>query len=386
MWFRVNELLPLELQKDLPDGSSPASAAHTHSPTSNVHSEESQKRSPAMPRRSPPPPPSREQTHNSLSHSAKEVQHSRPGHGTLKVGGAEGSLGAFWSTQHAHDSQVTEDKGPVFDDEPIGQATLKSSQANPERRKGVHGNTLRSNGPNEDFEIRFSPEKKQLPTEKPTFQNEAFNAFVADFNTATSANKNSKSIKEEELEAEVIRLREQLKQANLEKAEITSKYEKLSAICRSQRQELQELKRSLTASTSSSSSKESPKTPETVQREKIEGTVWELQQGMVESSPSSTDSKQWQAFAEEPKQQTATPRSVNSRSVRTTNGLRNTMKQQGATTSTGDWGFGQDSFKAAPSGGPEISRIPAGGSTSQRFGVNEVKKADGSQPAGWAGF
>lgn len=221
-----------------------------------------------MPRRSPPPPPSsREMSHNISPQAEKDIQHSRPAHGPPKVGSAGGgSMGAFWSTQHAQDSQVIEDKGPIFDKEPIGHVSSKNSQINSERRKSVHGNTIKgfNDGPNEDFEIRFSPEKKSLHTEsKPTFQNEAFNSFVADFNTATSAHRSSKSGKEEELEAEVVRLREQLKQANLQKAEITSKYEKLTAICRSQRQELQELKRTLAASTPSPSTKESPKTPET---------------------------------------------------------------------------------------------------------------------------
>jgi len=219
-----------------------------------------------MPRRSPPPPPSsREQTRNISPQSEKEVQHSRPMHGTSKVNGAGSSLGAFWSTQHAQDSHVIGDKAPIFDDEPIGRVTSKNSHTSTESRKSVHGNTHKgmNNEPNDDFEIRFSPEKKPLHTEtKPTFQNEAFSTFVADFDNATGTNKSSKSQVVEELEAEVVRLREQLKQANLEKAEITSKYEKLSAICRSQRQEVQELKRSL-ASTPSPSSKESPKTPET---------------------------------------------------------------------------------------------------------------------------
>ena len=220
-----------------------------------------------MPRRSPPPPPSsREQTHNISRQSEKDTQHSRPMHGPSKVSSAGSSLDAFWSTQDAQDQHIIEDKGPLFDDEPIiGQVTSKNSHTNSERRKSAHGNTIKglNNEPNDDFEIMFSPEKKPLHTEtKPTFQNEAFNTFVADFNNATSTNKSSKSWKEEELEAEVFRLREQLKQANLVKTEITSKYEKLSAICRSQRQELQELKQSL-ALTPSPSSKESPKTPET---------------------------------------------------------------------------------------------------------------------------
>ncbi|ONK70160.1 uncharacterized protein A4U43_C05F30890 [Asparagus officinalis] len=367
VWFRVNEALPVELQKDLPDGSS--SAFDKHSPSPNRHDEGIQKRTPSMPRRSPPPPPSsREQSHN-------------------KVSTSEGSMGAFWSTQHAQNSQIDDKDPPLFDDEAIGNATSKNSQANPERRKSMHGNTLKgfNNGANDDYEISFSPEKKPLDTEiKPTFQNEAFNTFVADFNSANSTNKNRKSGKADELEAEVVRLREQLKQTNLEKAEITGKYEKLTAICRSQRQELQELKRALAASTPSPSSKGSPTTPEIPQREKIEGTVWELQQGIIESSPPNPDPKSWQPFAEEPKQQAITPKSLNPRSVRTINGHRNTMKQQSPTSSTDEWGFGQESFKAAPSA--EMPRSSVQGSTSQRFGASEVKKAETGQPAGWAGF
>lgn len=123
------------------------------------------------------------------------------------------------------------------------------------------------------------------------------------------------------------------------------------------------------------------------QREKIEGPVWELQKGMFETSPSNPDPKSWQPFAEEPKQQTTTPKSANPSSVRTTNGLRNTLKQQSPTASAAEWGFGQESFKAAPSGGgSEISRSPLQGSTSQRFAGSQAKKAETGQPAGWAGF
>lgn len=63
--------------------------------------------------------------------------------------------------------------------------------------------------------------------------------------------------KEKELEGEVERLREELKQVNMEKNELSSKYEKLSAICRSQRQELHELKQQTLASTTPSSNKSS---------------------------------------------------------------------------------------------------------------------------------
>lgn len=219
-----------------------------------------------MPRRSPPPPPSsREQSRNISPPSGKAAQHSRPSHGTSKVSSAGGSLGAFWSTQHAHDSLVIEDRQPVFDGEPVGQVTSKNCHTSSGRQKSLYGDTVKvlNNAPNDDFELRLSTEKSLHGETKPAFQNETFNTFVADFNTATSTNRNSKSQKEEELEAEVAKLREQLKQANLEKAEVTSKYEKLSSICRSQRLELQELKHSLASSTPSKSN-EDHKTPETL--------------------------------------------------------------------------------------------------------------------------
>ncbi|KAI3740054.1 hypothetical protein L2E82_30471 [Cichorium intybus] len=60
---------------------------------------------------------------------------------------------------------------------------------------------------------------------------------------------NARSAKEEVLKAEVEKLREQLKQANLEKSEINSEYQKLSTICRSQRQQLHGIKQALASTT-----------------------------------------------------------------------------------------------------------------------------------------
>lgn len=56
--------------------------------------------------------------------------------------------------------------------------------------------------------------------------------------------------REKLLEAEVARLQAQLKQANMEKNEINSEYEKLSTICHSQRQQLHGIKQALASSTS----------------------------------------------------------------------------------------------------------------------------------------
>lgn len=202
-------------------------------------------KSPPMPRRSPPPPPT------SLS--------SKPGGG--------GQLGAFWSTQHAKDSLVEENRRPNFDEEPPSRGLLKHDPS-PSKGEFLQNNTVRKNlhGKSEskfdecvpkDFEVRFFQEDAEHGTERSkvsksenatVFQNEAFNTFVAEFdNTKLTSGIDSKATNEGDLQSEVERLKEQLKQANIEKAEVTSKYEKLSAICRSQRQEIQELKQAITA-------------------------------------------------------------------------------------------------------------------------------------------
>ena len=65
-------------------------------------------RSPPMPRRNPPPPPS--------SGEPKTSPQPSP---ASRGGGSGGALGAFWSTQHAKESLVAEDKSkPIFDEEP----------------------------------------------------------------------------------------------------------------------------------------------------------------------------------------------------------------------------------------------------------------------------
>ncbi|PRQ54437.1 hypothetical protein RchiOBHm_Chr1g0313561 [Rosa chinensis] len=64
-------------------------------------------KSPEMPRRSPPPPPS-------VGESARNPSQTS---NMSKAGGGGGPLGAFWSTQHAEDSVVVEEKtAPKFDD------------------------------------------------------------------------------------------------------------------------------------------------------------------------------------------------------------------------------------------------------------------------------
>ncbi|XP_010265881.1 PREDICTED: probable serine/threonine-protein kinase DDB_G0280111 isoform X2 [Nelumbo nucifera] len=412
VWFRVNEQLPPELQKSLPDR-----PPDMHQATVNMHDDgmsNPTNRAHPMPHRSPPPPPAREQVQNVSSPSL-----------TSKASGPP--LGAFWSTQHAKGLHVSEDKGePIFDEEPSSQRKSLHDRRSPEKlchlgnvsppkeqnigtrsfRKSVHVNPPKrfDDVHSKDFEIRFFSEDANHGSEKSktsksenaiTFQNETFNTFVAEFDTNKldfgngSNSNNKKSAKEEALEAEVDRLKDQLKQANTEKAEITSKYEKLSAICRSQRLEIQELKQALAARTPSPNKDYSKTTSgsqqsTTPQREKIEGTVWELQQGLFANSSPSPDSKPWNAFSDDTKPQPSLKNNT-PRSVRTTNGRQ---KKQAPDESHGleTWGFGSDNFTAVPSS-TQVTQTSSQVHSFERIGDSRsVERKKASQPAGWAGF
>lgn len=122
------------------------------------------------------------------------------------------------------------------------------------------------------------------------------------------------------------------------------------------------------------------------QKDKIEGTIWEPQQEKSDRNSVSPEPKQWQAFAEEPKPQKPLSKENPSKSVRTRNGHQTKQAAQ-ANTGFDSWGFGTESFSAAPSNSPQISKPISDGNNAQRFG--EAKIADtkpASQPAGWAGF
>ncbi|KAG0455697.1 hypothetical protein HPP92_023485 [Vanilla planifolia] len=292
VWFRVNELLPMELQKHMPEGAETESRSNIHTSMSDVPSEGTHNSTPVMPKRRPPPPPSREMAGNNTSRQYDEHQHAKTSHVSSSTSGADGTpLGAFWSTQFAPDHLFNEEQ------------TSRSSNHGPSNPK------------------RTSPSKEQHTKTSPP------------------------SRREYELEAQVEKLKEQLKTINLEKAEAVSKYEKLSAICRSQRQEIHELRNSLLmASTPPLSIESSTQQFDTLSP-------------VPEPEP-------WQAFSDEPKPQS---KPNNSRSVRTGSNRRNSTKHPESTPATDDWGFGVESFTASPSS-------------------NNLKKVESNQPAGWAGF
>ncbi|KAJ1253714.1 hypothetical protein BS78_02G098300 [Paspalum vaginatum] len=410
VWFRVNELLPLELQKDLPDGSPSGSAFEYCAAIDEA--------------------PRKLQQRNAPSSSIDNMRSSSPSdssnlmaQGSLKAVENRGSMGAFWSTPHAQKLAFTDDKGAAFDQELINQSTSRQPQAKNQNtpaqsssRKSLSASVDSSPG---DFEIRFSANgseselektKIALTENKTNVQATIFNSFEADFdkikrnsqNNTDNVNMTSK-LKEHQLEAELILLKEQLKIANLEKQEISLKFDKLSAICSSQRREIQELKQALAAASVTPPAKQSrenskvelsppSKSIDTPPREKIEGTPPELRQGLFTSSPGtpSPDLKLWSAFTEETKAQAAVksahPRSV--RTLRATNSNKaSSLGQSNIGSSTDTFPFGQDSFKAAPSGTvlPQLSNT---GNTSQVLNNrNSEEKKDGSyQPAGWTGF
>ncbi|XP_010678702.2 uncharacterized protein LOC104894216 [Beta vulgaris subsp. vulgaris] len=376
VWFRVNEQFAVGSQKSLPDR--PPLMRETASDITEGMSKIMSRASNSVPRRSPPPvPSSSETTHSSTSNTS-----------TGGFGGAP--LGAFWSTDHAKDTLVPEDRGaPKFDDE---SSTWKEDRSRSEKHNlpGKAGPSGRANSQANAMKPSSATafESAMKPSSATTFENEAFNTFVAEFDTSKLSPTGSdvKSGKDNSFEAEKVKLQEQLKQVNAEKAEITAKYEKLTAICRSQRQELQELKQALAArtpppikeSTRNQPSSSNEATPS--QRVKNEVTVRELQ-GLSDKSSKSSETKPWQAFASSP-----TSIADRSKSVRTKNGHSSKQDASGGTTQD-KWGFGDDSFTAAPSASSRISR-PGEGNTSQRFADSNklASKNTASQPAGWAGF
>ncbi|RWR77831.1 putative serine/threonine-protein kinase isoform X2 [Cinnamomum micranthum f. kanehirae] len=390
VWFRVNEQLPLELQKHTPDGSTSMTAADLPLPNAHAH-DEGPLHAKKTPQRAPPPPPSVEQLQN-VSPSSLSIQDKRQpkcAQGTPKASGGGAPLGVFWSTQHAKDSQISEDGGPVFDEGPTGESTVKNVRQSPDKRHRVNSASPpegRSARAGEEIKMNMHGKPMKIDADRGIPKNEAFNTFVADFD-GSKLNSVCNKTGKEGLEAEVERLKEQLMHTYSEKTEITSKYEKLSAICRSQRQEIQELKHALSARTPSPN-KDSSKMQSspgswhgTQQREKTEGSVWELQQGTLSNSSPSPDSKPWKAFIDEPKvQPLSTPRSV-----RTTNVRQN--KKAPVNLGADAWGFGEDSFTAAPASSP-LPLSSNQGSNSQRLFSNQktVEIKEAPQPAGWAGF
>ncbi|KAK4285547.1 hypothetical protein QN277_002233 [Acacia crassicarpa] len=372
--FRVNEQLPVNLQKSLPDTPPEFSCSNYHEGASKPAN-----RSTPVPRRSPPLP---------------SVEHRTSSHPSLssRGGGGGGQIGAFWSTQHAQNSLATEGKGkPIFEEKPAVHTVSSKldricpennqspSTVSPNKVVNAQSQTLKSSsygksskpdtGSSKDFEINFfqgqdhSSEKRMSSSRenKTTFQDQAFNALVAEFDTSKfNSGPSYKSDMEAALESEVEKMKEQLKEVNLEKAQVTSKYEKLTSICRSQRQELQDLKQALAAKTPSPN-KEALRTASTIATSTAMrcGTVQEQVQNKAQwKTPGPEPKSSWQAF---PEQQ-----------------LPHSASAYNASKCFGSRIDQQNNQPARPTGSPQMPRRTTDGSNSQ------AKSA--SQPAGWAGF
>ncbi|CAI8596215.1 unnamed protein product [Vicia faba] len=395
VWFRVNEKLPVDLQKSLPD-------RPPESPSSNNHegASMSTKKSSPVPRRNPPSPPS-------VGEPKTTPQTSPPSRG----GECGGQLGAFWSTMHAKDSLVPEEKGKAIYDEDRSShhVSLKHDRVRPDNdqlpknvgtnkvantqsqtvKSSVHGKLHKPEiASSKDFEINFFPDKDHASQrhmsnleKNNNFQDQSFNTFVAEFDTTKlNSGHGNKSTREEVLESEVEKLREQLKEANLDKSEITAKYEKLTAICRSQRQELQDLKQALAARTPSPNRENFRTSPGVAASASL--------QDKSEWKTPSSELKSWLAFPEktEPSMKSLSADNA-SKSIRSREGQQ--IKQVTQPASDFDsWGFGTDTFSAARagSGSPQMPR-PGEGSKAHSFGeAKGFESKSNSQPAGWAGF
>lgn len=116
--------------------------------------------------------------------------------------------------------------------------------------------------------------------------------------------------------------------------------------------------------------------------------MWEFsQEKPADGTTASPEAKPWLAFSEDAKPQQQPLSKDNVQSVRTRNGHSN--KHAGQVSSALDtWGFGSDSFTAAPAASPQRLKPPISeGSSSQRYGESTTKENHPtSQPAGWAGF
>ncbi|XP_028774360.1 AP2-associated protein kinase 1 isoform X2 [Neltuma alba] len=409
VWFRVNEQLPIDLQKSLPERPPELLSSNNHEGSAKPATQ-----SLPMPRRSPPPPPSSGETK-----SSSQSSHSSRG------GGSGGQLGAFWSTMHAKDSSASEVKSrPMFDEEPSGDhVSAKHDRIRPDNNqlpKNVSGKKVDVGQPqnvknsehgksykldavsSRDFEIKFYQDthlagERRASSSKEnatSFQDKAFDTFVAEFDTSklSPGFSDKKSEKEEALEAEVEKLRVKLKETQQEKAEITSKYEKLSAICRSRRQEIQDLKQTLAARTPSPKKeglRASPTVPSSAATEKVSGTMWELPQNKTEMKSPSSEPKAWQAFPEEPQQQKSASADNNrAKSVRTRKMHQNEQPIQ-PHSDFDTWGFETDGFASvSAAGSSQMPRPPSTeGSNPQAFGNAKTYEGKStSQPAGWAGF
>lgn len=318
-----------------------------------------------MPTRAPPPPPPGDSDHRTPA--PKEIDHRS----SQNVGKSAAPLGAFWSTHYAQEAQYDDDApvkdkasnssnppeflpkspdlhGTLLDSSPIsehhsvrGNFLKKSGVTN--LMKKVH-DSLHQSGSHarEDDETRLDDDdvhdKKDpisstglpLKSARPS-TDEAFSAFVAELQNATDLIVENKAASGDSTQVELENLKKELKQIQSEKKDIVSKYEKLTAICRSQRLEIQELKSALATANNqnvTSQMKETPSQVRTISSQSSQaqvtqqqrhlpsavgwqspeqksdrhvGSIWDLQEGLSLGSSKRglvSGSQGWRAFGD----------------------------------------------------------------------------------------
>ncbi|CAM6022436.1 unnamed protein product [Sphagnum balticum] len=411
VWRRVNESLPSDLRKAHPEKPPRASASTAASrllPSTREHADTriSSGSSKVMPSRAPPVPP-------------KEAERWPVQNGA--AGDTVSAKGAFWSTQYAQDAQTDESSLRVEKVASTDSVPQPKSVSPPRRSRQP------SNSPPKERSSSFmkksvvsglmkkvqgslqnagtwglkSSEKSLAPDSGMPSNDPAFNAFAAEFDHSV----NLVAEKNEQLQSEIDKLRVDLKQALLDKADMASKYEKLTAICRSQRQEIQDLKFSLGSSSGRNVS--AAKEQQASAKEKQSGTIWDLQEGLSPNA-ASQQKNSWHAFGDPPNNQGGRPH-VQNQGLSPSNeptysspsspgmmvDVRRRKQQQSTTDNLGGgdtWNFVQDSFSPSGSefqaakGLSPLGGVSTTGSNASANTENWARSAPRAQPAGWAGF
>lgn len=444
VWQRVNSSLPAECQKVNPDKAPSSSALQDNAV---------QGKSPSLaPTRSPPPPPQRAadlQKETDRSSSSLPSKEADQGH-TSSTGKGTG-VGSFWSTQYAQEARHDDDKSSAQSNSTTLSRPHGSVSASPPQRgtqnspasssssepRSVRSNFLKNRvaaGRNytrpgdDDFKLNDANGEHDVCSKQglvagvaqtiSSIENvnhtsqEAFNEFVADFQNASIFTSDSvATVKEGQVELES--LKNELKQAEREKAEITSKYDKLTTICRSQRLEIQELKAALaTANVQNASLQrdsvaqgQPPSSFSSLKPDSQVGTIWDLHQGMS-STGNSSETQGWRAFDDGPSKQITSARKDHNQDASRINTFGSTrfdiakpeaskigFSSEGNKNlqTTGEaWGL-HDSFAALGAGFTAVKgvgQVASGGSNA--FNGNSSKGAPRpatlSQPSGWSNF
>lgn len=338
-----------------------------HPSTSKLHQEGVSQGVKTMPRRSLPPEFNGQPITSPFKEGIHQTKFSLSS-GKASMGDAQ--IGSFWSTQNAHGSQgsqgslIIQDKSPPMDQQ--HEIIVPKVET---KHTSQTINTLNTES-------------------KPALQNKYFVAPLAtlDTNPQNTGNNNrilgeNNSAKEERI-SQVNNLKDLIKQANLEKAEIASKYEKLAVICQSQRQEIHELKLALAAVTTSPPSKESSKDQNSpaglkttsLQKDKFDPNLLELEQAILANTNSVTELAApsqftpWQTFNEEPK-----PKPFSNSSSGLSRPSNGEFKQHNYVSA-------QISYQKPG------TAAPAWGGSSQRFGGALEKNFSANQLSNWTSF